>query len=117
MTQRIPIAAAAAVAISGLYWLDPLFVPLAVFGPPASGLVAGRAGIGPRLVAATWFGAGLLALLSDFAINHEDVAFHAALAVFTALLAAVATTIGRATRGAASRRLEVAASPGSAPRR
>jgi hypothetical protein len=41
-------------------------------------------------------------LVSDLVINGEDVAFHAGLAVVTALIAAGAAALGRRIRGARS---------------
>jgi peptidoglycan/LPS O-acetylase OafA/YrhL len=73
----------AGVAISALFWIDPLFVPLVLVGPIVTGVVASRRGIA-REAAAAWFTAGLLALASDWAIYHEDQLFHLVVAVWTA---------------------------------
>jgi peptidoglycan/LPS O-acetylase OafA/YrhL len=81
--NRYLITAAAAVVISALFWIDPLFVPLVLLGPIVTGFAAGRRGIA-REAAAAWFAAGLLALLSDWAINNEDQLFHLVLALWTA---------------------------------
>ena len=67
-----------------------------------SGLVAGAYGVDSRAVALAWFLGGMLMLVSDLVINNEDVAFHAALAVFAAAVAAGAAWIGRRIRGARS---------------
>jgi peptidoglycan/LPS O-acetylase OafA/YrhL len=72
----------AGVAISALFWIDPLFVPLVLIGPIVTGIVASRRGVA-REAAAAWFLAGLLALASDWAINHEDQLFHLGIALWT----------------------------------
>lgn len=72
----------AGVAISALFWIDPLFVPLVLIGPVVTGVMADRRGI-VREAAAAWFLAGLLALASDSAINHEDELFHFVMALWT----------------------------------
>jgi hypothetical protein len=73
-------------AISALAWIDPVYVPLITLGPILSGLAAGAAGAEARVVALTWFAAGVIVLLTDLAINHEDVAFHLVVACLTAAL-------------------------------
>ena len=99
--QQARYAIAGAVVIAALAWIDPLFLPLIALGPIVSGLIAGARGVPPRVLAATWFGAGMLMLVSDLIINHEDAAFHAAVALITAGLAAAATwvTFNRARAG------------------
>lgn len=92
--QQTRIVIAAAICIAALAWLDPVFIPLVLLGPVASGLVAGRRGVRPRPVATTWFVAGMLMLVSDLIINREDVAFHAAVAVITAGISAAFTVLG-----------------------
>jgi hypothetical protein len=64
-----------------------------------SGLVAGGYGVDSRTVALVWFLAGMLMLVSDLAINNEDVAFHALLSVFAAAVGAGAAWAGRRIRG------------------
>ena len=73
--KRYLTVTAAGVAISALFWIDPLFVPLVLLGPIVTGVVASRRGVA-REAAAAWFIAGLLALASDWAINNEDQLFH-----------------------------------------
>jgi hypothetical protein len=75
-----------------------LFIPLVTLGPLVSGLAAGANGVAARVVALVWFCGGLLMLVSDLAINGEDVAFHAVVAVFTAVLAAGAAAAGALLR-------------------
>ena len=102
MSTRTITVTVAAVAIGALAWIDPLFIPLVLLGPLVSGLVAGIYGVDSRTVALVWFLGGMLMLVSDLVINHEDAAFHAALAVFTAAVAAGAAWLGRRIRAARS---------------
>ena len=102
MSTRAITVTLAAVAIGTLAWIDPLFVPLVTLGPLVSGLVAGAYGVDSRTVALVWFLGGMLMLVSDLAINHEDAAFHAVLAVVTAAFAAGAASIGQRVRAARS---------------
>lgn len=81
--NRYLTAAIAGVILSGMFWVDPLFVPLALLGPIATGIVADRRGAA-RPAAFAWLVAGLLALASDWAINNEDQAFHLVMALWTA---------------------------------
>jgi hypothetical protein len=68
----------------------PLFMLVA---PIATGIVLGRRW---RLGAASWFCAAMVWLVTDWAINHEDVAFHAVVAVMCAALVALGAGIARA---------------------
>lgn len=86
------LVAIAAVVLSGLFWIDPLFLPLALLGPIVTGVVAHRRGVA-REAAAAWFGAGLLALASDWAINNEDQVFHLVMALWTAGLTLVVAAV------------------------
>ncbi|HEX6713132.1 MAG TPA: hypothetical protein VF066_07095 [Thermoleophilaceae bacterium] len=89
-----------ALALTGLFWIDPLFLPLVLLGPVVTGIVASRHGVA-REAAAAWFAAGLLALASDWAINDEDQLFHLVMACWTAGLAlGVAAPLARRTAGA-----------------
>ncbi len=97
MTNRTIVLSA--IGIAALAWIDPIFIPLVLLGPAVSGFVAGRRGVAPRTMAAVWFLAGLLMLISDLVINNEDVVFHALVAVVTAGIAAGATALG-SRRGA-----------------
>jgi hypothetical protein len=102
MSTRTTAVSIAAVAIGALAWIDPLFIPLVLLGPLVSGLVAGAYGVDSRTIAPAWFFGCMLMLVSDLVIYNEDVAFHAALAVFTAAVAAGAAWVGRRIRGARS---------------
>jgi hypothetical protein len=100
MNTRAINVTLAAVAIGALAWIDPLFVPLVLLGPVASGLVAGAYGVDSRTVALAWFAGCLLMLVSDVVLYNEDAAFHAVLAVFTAAVGAGSARLGRRIRGA-----------------
>jgi hypothetical protein len=93
--QQTRYAAAGAVVIAALAWIDLVFLPLITLGPIVCGAIAGVRGVAARPVAAMWFAAGMLMLASDLAINQEDAAFHAIVAVLTATLAAAFTVLGR----------------------
>lgn len=82
MNRHLAVALAA-VVISGLFWIDALFIPLVLLGPILTGVLADRRGMRREAVLA-WFAAGILALLSDWAINDEDQLFHLLMAVWTA---------------------------------
>jgi hypothetical protein len=98
MNKRTVTVAAAAIAIAGLAWIDPLFVPLVTLGPLVAGWAAGAAGLDVRTAALPWLFGGLLMLVSDLVINNEDVLFHAAVALFTAGVAAGASALGAMLR-------------------
>jgi hypothetical protein len=102
MSTRATTVTLAAIAIGALSWIDPLFIPLVTLGPLVSGVVAGAYGVDSRTAALPWFAGGLLMLVSDLVINGEDVAFHAAVAVVTGLIAAGAAALGRRIRSARS---------------
>jgi hypothetical protein len=98
MSTRAIIVSLAAIAIGALAWIDPLFIPLVTLGPLVAGLAAGAMGVDARTAAVPWFLGGMIMLVSDLAINHEDVLFHAVVAVVTAALAAGAAALGRRVR-------------------
>jgi hypothetical protein len=103
MSKQTNTIVVSSLAIGALAWADPLFIPLVTLGPLFSGLVTGAYGVRPRIVAIPWFCAGLLMLVSDQLIYQEDVAFHAGIAVFTALIAAGAAALARRLRRSRSR--------------
>jgi hypothetical protein len=63
----------AGAVISALFWVDLLFIPLALLGPLLSGLYFGARGEPFRGLAVMWGVAGMLAVISDFVVNQEDV--------------------------------------------
>ena len=64
-------------------------------GPIATGIVLGRRW---RVGAAACFCAAMVWVLTDWAINHEDVAFHAVVDVICAGLVALGAGVVRAAR-------------------
>jgi hypothetical protein len=95
VSRGLAYAVAGAAVVAALAWIDPLFVPLVLLGPPLSGGIAGWFGAPLRWVAAGWALAGLLMTVGDYIANQEDVVFHLALAVIMAALAAGAWYAGR----------------------
>lgn len=103
MSTDVRNATVFAAVLAGLFWIDPLFIPLALLGPIVTGLVAGPRGK-TRLAAASWIAAGLLALVSDWIVNNEDQLFHLGLALFTAgVVLAVGGLTSLAVRGRSPR--------------
>lgn len=92
----------AGVAVINAIVFSPLgdegFIALVLFGPIATGMVLGVSRRDPRLAAASWAASGLCWLVSDWIINQEDVAFHAALALVMAALVGLGAGIVRAAR-------------------
>ena len=77
---------------------DEWFFAIVLLGPIATGIVVGGRHGDTRLAAATWAASGLFWLVLDWMINHEDVAFHAVLALVMAGLVALSAAIVRAAR-------------------
>ena len=77
----------AGLVVSALFWIDPIFFPLALLGPVVTGALAGARGVELRAVAAMWAVAGIGAVVSDFVVNREDVVFHLVLTVLMVALA------------------------------
>ena len=86
-----------------LGWIDPLFLPLVLVGPPVTGALAARAGYRAAWGAVLWLSAGLCMLWTDWLVNREDVVFHAVVAGVTAVLAlaghGLTVLLGRSKRG------------------
>ena len=78
------------------FWIDPLFIPLALLGPIVVGALGGWRGVELRLVALMWAVAGIGAVVSDYVVNQEDVVFHLVLTVLMVGLAAGAWWIAQA---------------------
>ena len=89
------------VAITALFWVDPVFIPLALLGPLVFGVVGARRGLPWLWVAVVWLVAGLGAVSSDWVANQEDVAFHIALTAVMIGLASLAWWVTRAIGGRA----------------
>lgn len=81
-----------------LYVLDPLYFVALLVGPVITGLVVALRGAALRWGLGPWVVAGLALLVYDGAVNGEDVAFHAAATVVTALLVAAGFGAGRLVR-------------------
>src|SRR6476659_11066822 len=84
------VAAGLGLVITVLFWFDPLFIPLALLGPLVVGAAAAWSGLPWRWPAVAMLVAGLGAVISDYVVNQEDVAFHLVLTVFMLLLASAA---------------------------
>jgi hypothetical protein len=82
--------------ISALFWIDPLFIPLALLGPIVVGAVAGARGFPWLWPATAMVVAGLGAVISDWLVNREDVAFHLVLTVVMLALASITWWIAKA---------------------
>ncbi len=102
MRNNYLLAVAAGFVISGLAWIDPLFIPLVLAGPPITGAVAATRGVGWRPVAVCWTVAGIGMLVSDVLVNQEDAVFHAVLTVVMVLLACAGWGVVRLVRRSAT---------------
>jgi hypothetical protein len=91
-------AVAAGLVIAALAWIDPLFIPLVLAGPPVTGALAATRGVGWHPVALAWAIGGIGMLVSDELVNHEDAVFHAALTVVMVLLACAGWGVVRLVR-------------------
>ena len=69
-------------------------IPLVLAGPLAVGAFASARGFPLLAVVLLWIAAGLTMLVSDWVVNHEDVAFHAVVTVLMAMLATGGWWIG-----------------------
>ena len=101
-THRISQVAVGALAVTAVSFLvevaplqDATYPLFMLVAPIATGIVLGRRW---RLGAASWFCAAMVWLVSDWAINHEDVAFHAVVGVMCAALVALGAGIARVAR-------------------
>lgn len=73
--------------VAGLLgWIDPIFIPLVLAGPLVVGAIAAGRGLPAAWPAVFWLSAGICMLWTDWVVNQEDVAFHAAVAVITSVL-------------------------------
>jgi hypothetical protein len=106
MTQRQwGTAVLLGLIVTALFWIDPVFIPLALLGPLVVGAIAGARGERWLWVAVVWIVAGVGAVVSDYVVNQEDVGFHIVLTVVMVGLASLAWWVARAVRS----RREVAA--------
>jgi hypothetical protein len=97
--SQVALGALAITAASFIVEVAPLqdaTYPLFMLAAPiATGIVLRRRW---RLGAVSWFCAAMVWLVTDWAINHEDVAFHAVVGVMCAALVALGAGIARAVR-------------------
>lgn len=89
MRRHLIIAVLVGIVVGQLGWFDPIFIPLVLAGPLAVGALAAARGFDLLPAVVLWVAAGLTMLVSDWIVNHEDVAFHAVLTVLMAALASV----------------------------
>lgn len=89
LTSHLVYAALLGQLIAQLGWIDALFIPLVLAGPPLSGAVLASNRVGYPWVAVLWASTGLGMMWTDWVVNHEDVLFHLALAVVMPLLAGI----------------------------
>ena len=99
MTQRQWVTAVLlGLIVTALFWIDPLFIPLALLGPLVVGAIAGARGERWLWVVVVWVVAGVGAVVSDVVVNQEDVVFHLVLTVVMVGLASLAWWVARAVR-------------------
>jgi hypothetical protein len=91
---------------------DEWFFAIVLLGPIATGILVGLRHGDTRLAATTWAACGLIWLVLDWAINQEDVIFHA---VLTLVMAGLVALGAGATR--AARRIGSSPRPGAAGQR
>ena len=80
--------------LTALFWIDALFIVLALLGPLVIGAVAARRNLPIVWPVAAVAVAGLGAVVSDWVINGEDVAFHLVLTVVMVVLASAGWWVG-----------------------
>jgi hypothetical protein len=94
MNRQLIVALLVGIGVGQLGWFDPIFIPLVLAGPLAVGAFASARGFALLAVVLLWIAAGLTMLVSDWVVNHEDVAFHAVVTVLMAMLATGGWWIG-----------------------
>jgi hypothetical protein len=104
LTSNLVLAAVLGQLVAQLGWIDALFIPLVLAGPPVTGAILASRRVGYAWVAVLWASTGLGMAWSDWLVNREDVMFHLALAVIMPLLAGIGWGVVRLTR----RRVSVA---------
>lgn len=101
--ERLWVAFVLGQLVGLLGWLDAVLFPLILLGPLVVGAFAAVRELPVTWPAVLWFSAGVNMLWTDWVVNREDVVFHLAVAVVTALLAAAAWAVTSAvTRRRAS---------------
>ena len=89
LTSKLLYAALLGQLVAQLGWIDPLFIPLVLAGPPLTGAFLASRGVRYAWTAVLWASAGVGMAWSDWVINQSDVVFHLALAVLMPLLACI----------------------------
>jgi hypothetical protein len=89
LTSRSLYAALLGQLVAQLGWIDPLFIPLVLVGPLATGAILAARRVAYAWVAILWASAGVGMAWSDWLVNGGDVLFHLALAVLMPLLAGI----------------------------
>ena len=103
LTQSLFAALALGQVVGLLGWLDALFIPLILLGPPITGAIAASRGIRYRWIALLWASAGLNMIWTDWVINNEDQLFHLVVTVVMPLLAGIGWGAIHLTRQRATR--------------
>jgi uncharacterized membrane protein YeiB len=96
VTQRLWLTAVVlGLIVAALFWVGPIFIPLAFIGPLVWGGFAGSQKLPWQWPLTVSLVAGLGVLVTDFVINQEDVVFHLALTFTLCALAWSAWSIAR----------------------
>ena len=102
-TQVLLAVAAGTLLLVPTAFVDSLFFPVVLAGPPIAGALAASIGLSRAPLVAFWVGFGLGMLVFDWVVNQEDQVFHLVVTVVMTLLAlagyGVVRAMGRA-RGA-----------------
>jgi predicted transporter len=99
--QRFGVLLAGVAVVNALVFSplgDEWFFAIVLLGPIAHGIAVAIRHGDTRLASATWIACGIFWLVLDWAVNREDVAFHAVLALVMAGLVALGAGIVRAAR-------------------
>jgi hypothetical protein len=112
LTSRILNAALLGQLVAQLGWIDPLFIPLVLVGPLATGAILAAHRVTYTWAAVLWASTGIGMAWSDWLVNRSDVLFHLALAVLMPLLAGIGWGVVRlASRQAAGSRVNPTVEP------
>lgn len=103
--RQLATAVGLGLVVTALFWIDPLFIPLALLAPPLTGVLAAMRRQPLAWPVLAWLVAGVGAVVSDWIVNREDVGFHIVLTILVVVLAAagwaIARKFGRSTDAAA----------------
>ena len=98
LTTKLLYAALLGQVVAQLGWIDPLFIPLVLAGPPITGAILASRRVSYAWVAVLWASTGVGMAWSDWVVNRSDVVFHLALAVLMPLLAGIGWGVVHLTR-------------------